>query len=70
MKTISRYGCKFLGTFAFVVMHAALCDPHGLFLFLTVILCWDGVEGINYFLYLMPQVRHLPESNVLADRIV
>lgn len=40
----------FLESFASVAMHAALDNPHELFLFLTALLCWDRIERINYFL--------------------
>ena len=31
--------------------------------------CCNRAEGINYFLWLMPQVRHLPEPSVGAGRV-
>lgn len=40
---------EFLESLASVAMHAALDNPHELFLFLTALLFWDRIEGINYF---------------------
>ena len=47
-----------------------LCMIHiSCFHFQNVVLCWDRIEERNYFLQLMPRVRHLPQSSIVASRI-